>query len=187
LVTRAVSPVEDKKKRSLPIKGNGHKPQLIIGREDALRDLDQPLPRFSLRDVNGDVVNSEEFLGRDTLLLFWEPKCPFCQAMSGDVASWEENPPKGAPRLVFVSSGEEEAVRAESGKFKSRFLYDPELEVSLLFGTNLTPSAVLIDRTGRIASPPTAGRLEILTLAGVRKSAAPVASVHEHTQPAIAE
>jgi hypothetical protein len=81
----------------------------------------------------------------------------------------------------------EDDVRDESRRFKAQFFYDPELEIPLLFGTNLTPSAVLVDRQGRIASPPTAGRLEILALAGVRKSSAPVASVHEHTARAIAD
>jgi len=185
LVARTVTPADAGRKRVLPIKGNGHKSPVIIGREDALRDLGKQAHGFSLSDLNGNLVSDKDILGQDTLLLFWDPKCSFCQAMSEDLVKWEANPPARAPRLVFISSGEEEAVRAESSRFDSRFLYDPEIEVSLMFGTNLTPSAVLIDADGRIASPPTAGKFEILSLAGVRKSTVPVGSVGAGAQQVV--
>ena len=90
--------------------------------------------------------------------------------MSEDITRWEVDSPEGAPRLILVSSGEEEEVRVESARFKSPFLSDPELEVGVLFGTNLTPSAVLIDSQGRIASPPTGGPERIMALAGIVRS-----------------
>jgi peroxiredoxin len=166
------------------VNGNGHKPepeinieapQLLVNlaKPDSLVNLGKPAPRFSIPDLEGNAVSSKELLGSDTLLLFWDPKCPFCQAISNDIRRWEENPPKGAPRLVFVSSGDAEDVRAESMRFKSQFLYDSEFDTGPLFGTNLTPSAVLIDKTGRIASAPEKGRANILALTGVRKSAVP--------------
>ncbi len=185
LVARTVAPSDAGRKRVLPIKGNGHKSPVIIGRADSLRDLGRQAHGFSLSDLDGNLVSDKDILGQDTLLLFWDPKCSFCQAMSEDLVKWEANPPARAPRLVFVSSGEKEAVRAESSRFNSRFLYDPDIEVSLMFGTNLTPSAVLIDAEGRIASPPTAGKFEILLLAGVRKSTAPVGSVHPGAQQVV--
>jgi hypothetical protein len=90
--------------------------------------------------------------------------------MVEDLRRWEQDPPSQAPRLVFVSSGDPEESKAESSRFQSQFLIDPELETGLLFGTHLTPSAVLIDRDGRIASGPTPGRAIIFALAGVRKA-----------------
>jgi peroxiredoxin/uncharacterized membrane protein YphA (DoxX/SURF4 family) len=169
LVTRAFASADTNGKRKLQVKGNGHKPEVIIARPNSLRDLGKLAPEFSLMDANGESVSSEDLLGRDTLLLFWDPKCPYCKAMDDDIMRWEEEPPANAPRLVFVSSGDLEAVRADSDRFHSQFLHDPDSEVALLFGTNLTPSAVLIDASGRIASPPTAGKDQILALAGVRK------------------
>lgn len=175
LVTRAVTPADVRRKRNLPVKSNGHKPQITIATPQALKDLGEPAPRFSLPDLQGEVVDNQDLLGRDTLLVFWDPKCPYCQEMVEDFERWEDDPPKGAPRLVFVSSGEEEIVREESSRIKSQFLHDPEFDVGPLFGTNRTPSAVLIDADGRIASGPTGGRLNILALAGVRRAAVPVA------------
>jgi len=171
MVDRAVAPAADTPtKRRLEVKGNGHKPSITIGTPHALDDVGKLAPVFSLPDVAGDVVTSDKLWGRDTLLLFWDPKCPYCKAMVEDLERWEQEPPSKAPRLVFVSSGDLEASKAESGRFQSLFLIDPELETGLLFGTHLTPSAVLIDSDGRLASGPTPGRANIMALAGVRKA-----------------
>jgi peroxiredoxin len=156
--------------------GNGHEPQIIVGTPQSLMNIGRPVPDFSLQDVDGNVVSPKDLLGRDTLLLFWDPKCPFCRAMEGDIRMWEQNPPRRAPRLVFISSGDLEDVKADSARFKARFLCDSEFTVGQRFGTNLTPSAVLIDSDGRIASGTQGGRPNILTLAGVRKSAMLAAS-----------
>jgi peroxiredoxin len=150
------------------------RPQVTVG--NSLFKVGEPAPRFSLPDLQGVVVNMEELLGEDTLLVFWDPGCRFCQAMSDDIVRWEENPPKGAPRLVFISSGEARDVKAGSEKFKSRFLHDPEFDIAPLFGANSTPSAVLIDGGGKIASSLARGEKNILALAGVRKVTLPIAA-----------
>jgi peroxiredoxin/uncharacterized membrane protein YphA (DoxX/SURF4 family) len=128
-----------------------------------------PAPHFSISDLQGDTVATLDFFGRDTLLLFWDPACPFCQAMAEDLKKWEMNPPKTAPRLVFVASGDPDQIDAESKNFKSLFLHDREFEVPRLFGTSATPSAVMIDRDGHIASAVAIGLPSALALAGVRK------------------
>ncbi len=177
LVTSSVATGREKRKRKAATNGNGGGLQLTIGRPNSLRDLGQQAPDFSLPDLQGETVTTKDLLGRDTLLMFWDPNCPFCQSMADDIIELEENAPKSAPRLVFICSGEEEAVRAESRRFKAQFLYDPEFDVGPMFGTNLTPSAVLIDKKGKIASAPTAGRLEILALMGVHKAELPIAAM----------
>lgn len=157
--------------------GNGshhHIPKITVG--NSLFKIGEPAPRFSLPDLQGREVNTEDLLGRDTLLLFWDPGCPFCQAMTEDLKIWEENPPKGAPSLVILASGNMEAVKAQAADFKSLFLLDPEFDVGPLFGTNSTPSAVLIDGVGRIASTLAIGDRNVLALAGVRKAALPIVS-----------
>jgi peroxiredoxin len=171
LVTRGASMKPDgPRKRELEVMGNGHKPEITIGTPHAYDDVGKPAPSFSLQSSDGDVVQSDQLLGRDTLLLFWDPKCPFCKSISDALKKWEVNPPANAPRLVLVSSAEGEDASAESKEFKSLYLCDPSLEVGMMFGTNLTPSAVLIDSNGRIASAPTAGPENIMALAGVSKT-----------------
>jgi peroxiredoxin/uncharacterized membrane protein YphA (DoxX/SURF4 family) len=148
--------------------------EIIVGKSPL--KVGDPAPDFSLPDMNGEAVATKDFLGRDTLLLFWGPSCPFCTAMSEDVRRWEENPPPDAPRLVFVTSGDLEAVREASEGFESLFLHDDGFQVGILFGTRSTPSALLIDSEGRIASSIGSGSSNVLLLAGVSKVVAPVVS-----------
>lgn len=156
--------------------GNGHRPKITIG--TSLFKVGDPAPRFSLPDLHGKMVDAEDLLGRDTLLLFWNPTCGFCQAMSEDIKRWEESPPMGAPRLVIISSGDAKSVKANSRDFKSLFLHDPEFDMSPLFGTNSTPSAVLIGADGTFASSLAVGERNILPLLGVRKVELPIASIN---------
>ena len=51
-------------------------------------------------------------------------------------------------------------------KFQSLILSDPEFDVAPLFGSASTPSAVLIDEDGRIASEVAHGPLYVMALAG---------------------
>jgi peroxiredoxin len=152
----------------------GHGPQIAEGKS-TLR-VGDPVPDFSVVDMQGETVGAKDLLGRDTLLLFWDPGCRFCQAMSEDVRRWEEKPPKGAARLVFVASGNPEKIEIDSRRFKSRFLHDLDFDVAPLFGTKSTPSAVLIDRDGRIASIVGVGLPNVLALAGIKKIELPIAS-----------
>jgi thiol-disulfide isomerase/thioredoxin len=144
-------------------------PSITILTPAYLERVGEYIPEFTWRDLTGAALSSKEMLGRDTLLLFWDPDCEYCQAMSSDILRWEEQPPINAPRLFFIASGNEDSVRAESVRFNSRFLFDPDMDSYLLFGTNMTPSAVLVDADGRLASGPTSGRQNIMALAGVRK------------------
>jgi len=152
---------------------HGRGPQ--IAHQSSLR-VGDPAPDFSIVDLQGRAVGPKDFLGRDTLFLFWDPGCPFCRGLSEDVTRWEEKPPKGSPRLVFVASGEADAIEEASRNFKSRFLHDREHDVAPLFGTSSVPSAVLIDRDGRIASIVGVGSPNVLALAGARKLELPIAS-----------
>jgi len=155
---------------------NGRIPKLTIG--TSLFRVGEPAPRFSLPDLRGREVHSEDLLGRSTMLLFWSPSCPFCVAMSGDLRGFEENPGKGAPNLAIVVSGDanQDEIEAKTGDFKSLVLVDTEFDVGPLFGTDSTPSAVLIDEHGRIASTLAIGHRNVLALVGIRKAELPVVS-----------
>ena len=152
---------------------NGHRPQ--VSEHSSLR-VGDPAPDFSVVDMQGETVAIEDFRGRDTLLLFWDPACPYCRSLSEDIRTWEEKPAKRAPRLVFVASGDAEKIEDASRTFKSRFLHDRESNVGHLFGTSAVPSAVLIDRDGRIASVAGIGLPNVLALAGIHKVELPIAS-----------
>jgi len=157
--------------------GNGsHRHNSHAAVEKSLYKIGEAVPKFSLPDLDGRVIDTEELLSRDTLLLFWDPGCSFCQAMTEDIKRWEENPPKGAPRLAIIAFGHPEAVRTKTRDFKSLILLDTQYEVAPVFGANATPSAILLDGEGRVASGLAEGSSNVLALAGVRKVELPIAS-----------
>ncbi len=108
--------------------------------------------------VVGDVTPAPELLmagGRSlalegTLHLFWDPTCRFCQAMADDIAAIDAAPLVGSPRVVFVDS-----------------------DVAPLFGARGTPTAVLVDGHGKIASTVAVGRDAILSLVAPGRAGLP--------------
>jgi peroxiredoxin len=166
---------------ALPIAGDpahlsgAARPRITVGR--SLFKIGELAPKFSLPALNGNLVNSEDLLGNNVLLLFWDAQCPYCLAMFDDLQRWEASPPNGAPRLVYIASGNLEEARGKHQGLKSITLLDEDFDIGPLFGTNSTPAAVMIDAEGRIASSLAKGSRNILPLIGVRKIGLPIASV----------
>ena len=90
--------------------------------------------------------------------------------MLPDLKQWEENRPEGAPKLLLVSAGSEE-VNREMG-LGSSVVLDQQFSVGRSFGASGTPSAVLIDKEGKIASEIAVGAPAVLELAGIKKAEA---------------
>jgi thiol-disulfide isomerase/thioredoxin len=145
-------------------------PPVMLGK--SLFKVGEPGPRFALPALDdGREIRLEHLLAAgSSLLLFWDPACRFCQAISEDLRSWERNPPPNAPNLAIIASGDPDEMRARRGDFRSLILLDEAFEVAPLYGSNSTPSAVLIDGAGRIASSLAIGGRNVLALAGARFS-----------------
>jgi hypothetical protein len=90
--------------------------------------------------------------------------------MLPDIKDWEANPPEGAPKLLFVSAGTEEANR-EMG-LRSTVVLDQQFAVGRAFGASGTPSAVLVDADGQVASEVAVGAPAVLELAKSGRTAA---------------
>lgn len=131
------------------------KPTLPIG---------SPAPAFALTDLNGKTVESAQFNGNGTMLVFWNPACGFCQRMLPQLKEWEKSRPEKSPQLVLVSSGSREANRAMG--LSSPVLIDDKFSVGQRYGASGTPSGSLIDKDGKIAAGLAVGEptiMEILT------------------------
>jgi peroxiredoxin/uncharacterized membrane protein YphA (DoxX/SURF4 family) len=122
----------------------------------------EPAPEFTLPDLRGKQVNLSDFRGSKTLVLFWNPACGFCQRMLSDLKVWEARPPKGAPKLLVVSTGTVEANQAMG--LRSPVVLDQGFRVGNIFGATGTPMAVLVDAEGKIASEDAAGAPAVLAL-----------------------
>ena len=78
--------------------------------------------------------------------------------------AWEAKPPKGAPKLLVVSTGTVEATKAMG--LRSPLVLDQDFSVGNTFGATGTPMAVLVDAEGKIASEVAVGAPAVLALAG---------------------
>jgi thiol-disulfide isomerase/thioredoxin len=113
-------------------------------------------------------VELKDFRGQQTLVLFWNPGCGFCQQMLPDLIEWEQNPPKEAPKLLVVSAGTEEANREQG--LSSTVVLDQNFAVGRAFGASGTPSAVLVDAEGKVASDIVVGAPAVLELPGASRT-----------------
>ena len=134
----------------------------------AAQRVGEPAPEVKLADLEGKIVELEDFRGEETLLVFWNPGCGFCQQMLPEIKQWEEDRPEAAPELLFVSAGAEEANR--DMKLSSPVLLDQNFATGRAFGASGTPSAVLVDAEGRIASEVAVGAPAVLSLAGASRA-----------------
>ena len=140
------------------LRGDGDTQGLRIG---------APAPSPDLRDLDDRAVTLADPAGRDTLVLFWNPGCGYCNAMRSDLLAWEGNAGPDAPRLLVVSSGDPEQSRADG--FRSVVALDTDYAAGEAFGAAGTPMAVLVDGDGRIASGLVTGGAAVLALADTHR------------------
>jgi peroxiredoxin len=119
-------------------------------------------PTVQLPNLEGNEVSLDEIRNGRTALLFWNPGCGFCQRLVEDIKSWEKDRPEGAPQLVLISTGAPEANR-EHG-FESTILLDQGFRTGEAFGASGTPSAILIDADGKVASGLSVGGPDVMNL-----------------------
>ncbi len=135
---------------------------------DSTPKIGDPAPAILLPDSAGHEVDLVHFSGCKTLVLFWGPNCGFCQEILEDLQQWERGRTADEPRLVVISRGD--ATSHEEMNLQSPIVFDPDLLVSRAFGSPGTPSAILIDGEGKVASVLGSGADEVLALAGYRRS-----------------
>lgn len=125
--------------------------------------IGQPAPALSLPDLTGATVNLADRRGENTLVLFWNPSCGFCQKMLPDIKAWEASRPFGSPELLVVSTGS--VADNEALGFRATVVLDQDFSMGQAFGVQGTPSAVLVDADGRVASVVAVGAEATLALA----------------------
>ncbi|HWD85639.1 MAG TPA: MauE/DoxX family redox-associated membrane protein, partial [Solirubrobacteraceae bacterium] len=119
-------------------------------------------PAVDLPDLTGKLVTAS-VPDRDTLVLFWNPGCGFCQQMLDDLRSWEADAPPDAPRLVLVSRGSADDNTAHG--LRAPIVLDQSFKTGSVFGVGGTPSGLLVDRQGKIASTLAVGAPAVMALA----------------------
>ena len=119
-------------------------------------------PEIKLPDLDGDEVTLDDVSDGRTVLLFWNPGCGFCKRLEPDLKAWEESADDDSPDLVLISTGSVEDNAAQG--FESPILLDQSFRTGSLFGASGTPSAILIDEDGNVASSVKVGGPEVMSL-----------------------
>jgi thiol-disulfide isomerase/thioredoxin len=129
--------------------------------------LGEPAHDFSFKSISGQEISLSGLRDKETLLLFWNPQCGFCQKMLPDLRSWETAASPDAPRLLVISTGSLRENRAMG--LRSTIVFDAHSKAAQAFSANGTPMAVLLDREGRVASRVAAGAEAFFALAKSRE------------------
>lgn len=123
-------------------------------------------PEFALADIGGKQVSLGNLLmpKKATVFFFVSPTCNPCGALLPEIEGWQEKF-KEKLDFVFISSGKaKENADKLAGKTFKKILLQKDREVAELYGAKWTPSAILINPDGRIASHITAGDTAIREL-----------------------
>jgi methylamine dehydrogenase accessory protein MauD len=124
-----------------------------------LAKIGDPMPSFTLPDLEGRPVALEELLaeGRGLLLLFTDPGCHACDPLLPEIGRRQRDPDVD-PRPVLISRGDAAANRAKVGEHGiETVLLQEGFALPKSVGVAGMPGAIALDRDGRIASKPTMG------------------------------
>lgn len=132
-------------------------------REPEVPAVGSPAPVVRLPDLNGNMIDLADHRGTRTLLVFWNPGCGYCNRMVDDLKAWEANPPAGAPKLMLIAAGSADDNKAQG--LRSPVLLDSTFSVGRSFGSTGTPSAIMIDAKGNVASELAVGAPGVMELA----------------------
>lgn len=125
-------------------------------------------PAFSLPDPAGSNVSLETLHagGASVLLVFTDPGCGPCDGLMPEVARWQREHDSIA--VVAVSAGDTAAARQKAATHGlENVLFDEGGAVARSFEAFGTPTAVLVDGAGRVASGIASGAGHVEALLGV--------------------
>lgn len=134
--------------------------------------LGGPFPDFALADLNGKIVEFDHLLGtaKPTLFFFVSPTCNPCKALLPEIETWQTDL-KNKLQIVFVSSGTaDENLEKFGGAGSRQILLQNDRELAEATGAKWTPTALLVNADGAIASNLAVGDAAIRELIGKIKA-----------------
>lgn len=131
---------------------------------DAPQKIGLPVPDFSLSAVNGENITSADMKGKKTLAVFMSTGCGHCHDLLADIRKWEAAGTMDDVNVIIFSEGSVKEHR-ELG-MKAPILLEKGYKTAAGLGMRGTPSAVLINENGIIASEAAIGPPNIKALIG---------------------
>ena len=161
LVNRAVSP-DQAPAESKPTINPGDDPLAAILRKAEGPEVGTGASRLPLPTIDGEFLSLDDFKGQKTAIVFWNVTCGFCQRMLPDLKEIEDEAGDKISRILIVSQGDLEANQEQG--LKSRMMLDDGFTMGKAFGANGTPSAIVLDEDGKVASSLAIGADAVLNL-----------------------
>jgi thiol-disulfide isomerase/thioredoxin len=128
--------------------------------------LNSLAPPFDVAAYAGGRTSLEQLLayGKPLLLIFTSPKCGPCVVLFEEIKDWQQSHSEQLTiaLLSFGTIKENFVNVARNGL--GQVLLQQEREVAEKYGADVTPTAVIVNTSGRIASPMAAGAEEIRNL-----------------------
>src|SRR5687768_2015584 len=126
--------------------------------------IGQSVPAFALEDIDGNTITTEDLKGKRTLAVFWSLTCPHCRAMMDELKSWDASRGEDDPELIVFSDGAKEDHEALG--LNAPIIIDAGYKTSAELGMFGTPSGVVVDESGMIATETATGASNIWALIG---------------------
>jgi peroxiredoxin len=125
-----------------------------------------PAPDFSLADETRTMWALASVLARGTpaLLVFSHPACGACRLLLPDIARWQSELQDRLHVIVVSGGPRPDSIPGSTAPGPGTVLADESGAVARAYGVQATPSAVLVDRHGRIAAVTARGAGEIADL-----------------------
>ena len=123
-------------------------------------------PNFVLPDLSGNRRALAEFRGKRVLLVFSDPECGPCQALTPELVELDRRRRDDSLEVLMISRGGVEANRtkAEAQGITFPVVLQRRWEISKEYAMFATPAGYLLDEEGRIAKQVAVGPEDILRL-----------------------
>jgi thiol-disulfide isomerase/thioredoxin len=149
----------------------------------------KPAPAFTGSGLIGEKITLDSLRapGLPVFLIFSDPKCGPCQALQPEIVTWQQEH-KDKLTIAVVTRGSIDDVRAKVGQSGlTRVVIEEDRAISKLYDASGTPSAILIDRQGRIASKVAPGVPAIRELLATALKPAPTNGHPAASRPRVGE
>ena len=128
--------------------------------------IDAVAPNFELEAYSGGTQSLSELLefGKPLLLLFTNPKCSPCLVLFEEIKDWQDSHQDQLTIALLTRGTIKENFVNIARNGLGHVLFQGEHQVAEKYQARSTPSAVMINTNGRIASPIAGGAEEIRKL-----------------------
>ena len=129
--------------------------------------LETVAPPFELAAYEGGTTSLEQLLAhrKPLLLVFTNPNCSPCVALFSEIKEWQRaHSEQLTIALISFGTIKENFINVAKNGLGQVLLDEQKREVAGKYGATLTPTAVIVNTSGKIASPLAAGADEIRAL-----------------------